>query len=231
MRGRVVARSFALVVAVIFAASQVAAQAPGAAPQTPGAGRNESASAVLRLPVAGATTAGETFTGTLSVHGFVLNGQTIFAMGIISGIARDPNGIVLGTFLNGQVEIEVTACKRGQCPVQPRAGLTPRGGTRAVRGEIRPAIVPGVVLVQQAAPAEVLHLQFGGLMLSALALTFDITPITIDLACDTAGGALGNLVCTALTLLNNLVGLVGVLNQILSVLGSLTGGLTGGFTA
>ena len=49
-------------------------------------------------------------------------------------------------------------------------------------------------------------------------------PISIDLSGDSSA-PLGNLVCTVLETLNNVVGLVGLLNQLLGALTGLVGGL------
>jgi hypothetical protein len=53
------------------------------------------------------------------------------------------------------------------------------------------------------------------------------TPVTIDINGD-SGGPLGNLVCAVLATLNNVVGLVKLLNSILRLVTGLLGGLTGG---
>jgi hypothetical protein len=53
------------------------------------------------------------------------------------------------------------------------------------------------------------------------------TPVTIDINGDTAG-PLGNLVCTILATLNNVVGVVKLLNSLLGLVTGLLGGLTGG---
>ena len=57
-----------------------------------------------------------------------------------------------------------------------------------------------------------------------------LSPVTLDLSGDSAG-PLGGLVCQAIALLNNVVGLVGLLNSILGALTGLLGGITGGLGA
>jgi len=51
--------------------------------------------------------------------------------------------------------------------------------------------------------------------------------VTIDINGDTAR-PLGNLVCAILSTLNNVVGVVNLLNSLLSLVTGLVGGLTGG---
>ena len=74
-----------------------------------------------------------------------------------------------------------------------------------------------------------LHLDVGAVNLNLLGLQVATQPISIDLqASSDSTNVLGHLICTALTTLNDVVGLVDVLNQILGLVGGLVGGLTGG---
>jgi hypothetical protein len=70
----------------------------------------------------------------------------------------------------------------------------------------------------------VLHLDIGAVNLNVQGVTVATQPINIDLSGDSSA-ALGNLVCTALATLNNVAGLVGLLNQILGLVTGLVGGL------
>ena len=79
-------------------------------------------------------------------------------------------------------------------------------------------------LVAQQATCQVLHLEVGAVNLNVLGLQVTTLPIAIDLSGDSAA-PLGNLVCTILDTLNNVVGLVDLLNQLLGVLTGLVGGL------
>ena len=54
-----------------------------------------------------------------------------------------------------------------------------------------------------------------------------VAPVGVDQA-ERTPAPLGNLVCTIESTLNNVVGLVNLLNQLLGVLTGLVGGLTGG---
>ena len=60
----------------------------------------------------------------------------------------------------------------------------------------------------------------------ASALPVITQPITIDLSGQSGGtDVLGQLICTALETVGNVIGLVDVLNQILGLVGGLVGGL------
>ena len=81
----------------------------------------------------------------------------------------------------------------------------------------------------QEASCDVLHLDLGAINLNVLGLQFVTSPITLDLtATSDAGGVLGQLICTALETVGNVIGLVDILNSILGLLTGLLGGLTGG---
>ena len=74
------------------------------------------------------------------------------------------------------------------------------------------------------ATCQVLHLNLGAVNLNLLGVQVTTLPIAIDLSGDSAS-PLGNLVCTIVATLNNVVGLVGLLNQLLGVVTGLVGGL------
>ena len=164
----------------------------------------------VRLPIAG-TAIGhgkDTFTGTLSIERFAVRGDKIVAVGMVTGRVTDKSGNPRGTAVVGQVEV----------PVRVGTG-SPSSATAA----------SGIALAQ--ASCDVLHLDLGAINLNLLGVQFVTTPITLDLtATSDAGGVLGQLICTALELVGNVVDLVGVLNSILSLLTGLLGGLTGGLT-
>src|SRR6266446_6490433 len=88
-----------------------------------------------------------------------------------------------------------------------------------------PAAASNAAVAQ--ATCQVLHLDIGAVNLNLEGLMVATQPISIDLSGDSAA-PLGNLVCTIQSTLNNVVGLVGLLNQLLGVLTGLVGGLTGG---
>jgi len=162
----------------------------------------------VRLPIAG-TAIGhgkDTFTGTLSIERFAVRGDKIVAVGMVTGRVLDKSGNARGTAVVGQVEVPV------QVGSAPSAAASSR------------------MAVAQAS-CDVLHLDLGAINLNLLGVQFVTTPITLDLtATSDAGGVLGQLICTALETVGNVVDLVGVLNSILSLLTGLLGGLTGGLT-
>lgn len=170
------------------------------------------ARARAQLPISGTVEGGGTFSGTFSLQRFVARDDQIFAVGVISGAVTGA-GNAGRTGVTGPVELPVTASQAGASPA-----------IRNQRGSAVPLDRPVIQYVQQT--CGVLHLEIGGVNLDLLGLAVSLDPIVLDLSGD-AGGVLGNLVCQALELLNNVVGLVGILNQLLGLLGGLTAGLGG----
>jgi len=72
-----------------------------------------------------------------------------------------------------------------------------------------------------------LHIDVGAVNLNVLGLQVATQPVALDISGDSAG-VLGNLVCTVLDTLNNVVNLVGLLNQILGLLTGLLGAIIPG---
>jgi hypothetical protein len=189
----------------------------GAAAQEP-----ETPYARLRVPITG-TVIGKskanererenekgTFSGTLSVERFAVRGDGVVAVGFVAGRVFDKSGAPIGSAVVGQVEL----------PVSVGSGVSTTAVSRAA--------VP-----QQAAATTcgVLHLDVGAVNLNLLGLQVATQPVSIDLqASSDSTNVLGHLICTALTTVNNVVGLVDVLNQILGLVGGLVGGVTGGLT-
>jgi len=67
-------------------------------------------------------------------------------------------------------------------------------------------------------------LELGAVNLNVLGLQVATQPISIDVSGVTGGtNVLGSLICTILETVNNVVGLVNLLNQLLGILGGLTG--------
>jgi hypothetical protein len=73
----------------------------------------------------------------------------------------------------------------------------------------------------------VLHLDLGATNLNLAGVVVTTTPVTININGDT-GGPLGNLARTILATVNNVAGLVNLLNSLLGLVTGLVGGLTGG---
>jgi hypothetical protein len=175
--------------------------AAGTAPADQGEKAKKDAS--LQLPITGTAAGGVTFTGTLSVQKFVVRDGQVAVVGIVRGTATSAAGVPLGTALVGPLTL----------PVQVGPGPTTAPTTAAP--------------VAAQATCQVLHLDIGAVNLNVLGLVVATQPIGLDISGDSAG-VLGNLVCTVLDTLNNVVDLVGLLNQILGLLTGLLGALIPG---
>ena len=165
-----------------------------------GAQTPEAPQARARVPISGSATGPSkgTFAGTLHVERFAVRGDRIVVIGMITASVSDKHGRSLGSATVGRVELPVNV--RGDEAVREGS----RGDARAVCG--------------------VLHLDLGAVNLNLLGVQFATAPITIDLSADDAE-VLGQLICTALELVGNVVALVDVLNQILGLLTGLLGGV------
>ncbi|HEV8640067.1 MAG TPA: hypothetical protein VGV13_03100 [Methylomirabilota bacterium] len=232
MKVHVGARLFAFVMAAVFVASQAAAQVQGPPSQTPGPEPRRGAPAALVLPVVGKAdaTSGQTFRGTLSVQRFASRTNAdgspqAVAVAMITGTVVDANGTPLSSFLKGPVEIPVTVSQRVS------TGLAPSGQAARPVGEAEPLAPPDDVILAQET-CGVLNLELGPipLVLDVLGAIVNFTtgPISLDISGETGGtNLLGTLVCRILgTLTGAVENVVGLLNQLLGVLGGLTGGLT-----
>jgi len=165
-------------------------------------GKNAQA-ASLQLPITGTVAGGGTFAGTLSLQKFVVRDGQVAAVGIVRGTVTSAAGVPLGTALVGPLTL----------PVQVGPAATLATTTAAP--------------VAAQATCQVLHLDIGAVNLNVLGLLVVTQPIGLDISGDSAG-VLGNLVCTVLDTLNNVVDLVGLLNQILGLLTGLLGALIPG---
>jgi hypothetical protein len=158
------------------------------------------AKAKLYLPVGGGTADGSvTFAGTVSVQKFVQVDGKVFAVAMVSGSASSAGGPA-GSVLAGPVLFPVN--------IEP--------GSPIVRSA---AAAP-----QQATNCQVLHLDLGAVNLNVLGFQIATQPISIDVSGVTGGtNVLGQLLCTILETVGNVIGLVNLLNQLLGTLGGLTG--------
>ena len=186
-------------------------------PPTASTAEQPPAPKALVLPLTGVGTGGVTFNGTVAVQRFVQRNGQVFAIGAVSGSLSGPTGPI-GT------SIYLPAA----FPVNVGPGLT----ARAERELIHPASLSAPeygahMILAQASTCGVLHLELGAINLNLLGVVVTTTPVTIDINGDT-GGPLGNLVCAVLATLNNVVGLVNLLNSLLGLVTGLLGGLTGG---
>jgi hypothetical protein len=190
-------------------------------PPTPGTAEEERAPKGLILPLTGTGGGGVTFNGTVAVQRFVQEDGQVFAIGAVSGSLSGPAGPI-GTAVYLPVAF----------PVHVGDGLSARAG----HGVIHPASLSAsdngarLILAQASTTCGVLHLDLGAVNLNLLGVVVATTPVTININGDT-GGPLGNLVCATLATVNNVVGLVKLLNSVLGVVTGLLGGLTGGLGA
>jgi hypothetical protein len=152
-------------------------------------------SATLQLPIVGTAATGRTFAGTLSIQSFEARGDKVVAIGMVTGTVAG-----VGTALVGPVTLPVEVGAGSQGAAAPSSAVTAQ------------------------ATCQVLHLDLGAVNLNLLGVQVTTLPIAIDLSGDSAA-PLGNLVCTIVATLNNVVGLVGLLNQLLGVVTGLVGGL------
>jgi hypothetical protein len=155
--------------------------------------------ATLVVPLTGTVIAGGTFTGSFSISSFENRGGTIHAIGMVSGVISGDNaGANARSGISGPLALAVT----------PTSG---------------PPLATRSAITAQATPCDVLHLQFGGTTLNLLGLDVALSPVTLDITGQ--AGPLGELVCQAVATLGNVAALVGLLNQILSLLTGLLGGV------
>ncbi len=171
----------------------------------------------LVLPLTGTGSGGVRFNGTVAVQRFFQRDGQVFAIGTVSGSVSGPAGPI-GTSIFLPMAFPVTV---GSGPT-----------ARIERGLIHPASLSGPdygarVMLAQASTCGVLHLDLASVNLNLLGVVVTTTPVTIDINGD-SGGPLGNLVCAVLATVNNVVGVVNLLNSILGLVTGLLGGLTGG---
>jgi hypothetical protein len=87
-----------------------------------------------------------------------------------------------------------------------------------------PIVRSAAAAPQQATNCQVLHLDLGAVNLNVLGFQIATQPISIDVSGVTGGtNVLGQLLCTILETVGNVIGLVNLLNQLLGTLGGLTG--------
>ncbi len=156
--------------------------------------RNGPKRSPLEVPIAGAVAGGGTFEGTLSLKEFVARDGQVFALGMIRGTATSAAGVPLGTALVGEVAL----------PVQ----VGPAGAARQA--------AEGVVIQQT---CQVLDLELGPFTFDVLGVQVTTLPVGINLTADATGtNVLGHLICTILETVNNVLGLVDLLNALLGLL-------------
>ncbi|PYN65281.1 MAG: hypothetical protein DMD93_21380 [Candidatus Rokuibacteriota bacterium] len=167
-----------------------------AATTNAGAAKPAKLSAQLVVPLTGTVAGGGAFSGTFSIARFEVQQGKINAVGMIAGVVTGLAGPV-GSVVLGPTALPVTA----------------------ISGEALPS--GSGIITQQQAGCEVLHLQIGGLTLDLLGLQVALSPVTLDIV--GGSGPLGSLICEIVALLENVVAVVGLLNQLLGLVGGLIG--------
>ena len=168
--------------------------------KTVGAAPSRASRSLVTLPLAGLTSAGGTFNGTLAISGVVSDGG-IFVEGLVTGTVTGADNKPLGTVLTVPVRLPLT-------------GNWPSGIAQQAPGD-------SIVLAQ--ATCGILHLEIGAVNLNALGVVVTTTPIALDISGDTAG-PVGALVCAILNLAGSIAGLVNLLTSLLGALGGALGG-------
>jgi len=172
---------------------------------------DKKAAGPLQLPVRGVVAGidGATFAGTLSIQTFVARDGQVMAIGMVRGSVTSATGAPIGTALVGPIELPVSVGPG------PAATAAPKSAAAA------PA--------QPTQVCDVLHIQIGAVSINLLGLQVTTLPIDLDLSADPTGtNVLGHLVCTILDTLNNVIGLVDLLNQLLALLTGLLGAIIPG---
>jgi hypothetical protein len=172
---------------------------------------------------AGGAAAGR-FNGTVTINRFARQSDgTVVALGIASGSVTTLAGQVVRTGL-GTVVLPVSRGTRTASfapALSNEARLMPALATPATSGRLVPT---------QAASCQILNLDIGGNAVNLLGFMINLSPISLDIAGDSAG-PLGALVCEIVALLGTAANVVGLLNDLLGLLTGLLGGVVGGIGA
>jgi hypothetical protein len=177
----------------------------------------------VTLPLAGTVVnaAGQAglFSGTVTISSFArTHGGAIVAVGIARGSVSFADQVVQ-TGLQSVVLPVSTGFRAAGLAIPPSAQprLVPVSAAEPTGGFIR----------VQAQSCGILHLEIGGNAINLLGFMVNLSPITLDLAGDSAG-PLGALVCEIVALLGSAADVVGLLNSLLGLVTGLLGGLLGG---
>jgi hypothetical protein len=162
------------------------------------AARNNTCSSGLSIPIQATSTDQGSFTGALEIRKFAAVDKQLVALGTLTGTLTDENGVTSGIVRNVALPV-----------------VLPGGGTATAAGGVETqAICP------------ILNLVLGPLHLNLLGLIIDLNEVHLDITADSEGGLLGSLLCGVAGLLGGstpleqvLNQLVGLLNQILAILG------------
>ena len=191
----------------------------------PPASAQSNAPRAVTLQVAGTSSRGGDFEGTITINRFELDrsGRKIVAVGVVQGVLRR-GGRAVGTVLVAEERWPVTLLSGGV--VVARGGAAGAPQLRSVSLSADAARSAGPIPVQ-ADVCQVLDIVLGANTIDVLGVQIALGPAVLNLAGET-GTALGGLVCSVSNLIGNVAGLVDLVNNILGLLTGLLGGLTGG---
>jgi hypothetical protein len=188
----------------------------------------------MSVPIAGMSSAGGRFSGTLRIVQFVHGTHGgVAALGMVSGTLLNAAGAPVGTTVQGPLMLPVTigpASTASLIESQPgKIGAADRSISNPVRGpalmtvSMEPAKTAMTPLAApQATTCQALNLSVGAQNLNVAGLTVMTTPVDITIGGQTGGtNALGTLVCNILSTLTNVANLLNLVNRLLGLVGGL----------
>jgi hypothetical protein len=179
---------------------------------SPASAQTAEVTAAVTVPIEGRFARGGEFMGTATINRFEQRGDSIVAVGVVTGTLRRGNratASVVATEVRWSVVVSVSgmiaASSAGRAPVR---------------------VVPARFALAQAPCPTSAQIALGGNTFEVGGVTVSVSPMTIDLTAD-PGEPLGNLLCQIGDAIRNVADLVGVLNGILALLTTLLGSVTG----
>ena len=152
----------------------------------------------LSIPIQATSVDQGSFIGELVIERFARDGNSVVAVGTLTGTLTDENGVLTGIVRTISLPVTLPTVQTSQ----------------AAAGDVTTQAV-----------CDILHLVLGPLHLNLLGLIVDLNEVHLDITADPAGGLLGSLLCSLAGLLTGtpieglLNQIVGILNQILAALG------------
>jgi hypothetical protein len=188
----------------------------------PVAAKEKPTRSTLSLPATGTFAGGGTFVGTVTINRFERQGNSVVAVGLVSGVLSRASG-PLGTALAGEVSWPVAVLA---------GGISLSGNAEPATAHVSHivwtnGVERGYRIIPAQAACSVLQIALGPVDVNLLGVQVSLSPVALGLTGE-SGTPLGDLVCAVSDLLGNVAGLVNVLNNLLGLVTGLLGGLTGG---